>query len=90
MWLKGFARFTLPSGSHRVDPGGSFPFRIALERRGHLRCFGGALQQQAEVRHQMARMTVSPFKKGSLELAEEWTKLAQESREAEAKAAATA
>jgi hypothetical protein len=28
--------------------------------------------------HQMARVTVSPFKEGWLELAAEWTKLAQE------------
>ena len=33
---------------------------------------------QAEVCHQMARMTVSPFKDGWLELAAEWTKLARE------------
>ena len=33
---------------------------------------------QAEVCHQMARMTVSPFKEGWLELAAEWTKLARE------------
>jgi len=40
---------------------------------------------QADVCHQMAGMTVSPFKEGWLELAEEWTKLAREAREAEAK-----
>jgi hypothetical protein len=39
---------------------------------------------QAEMCHQMARMTVSPFKEGWLEFADEWTKLA---RETEAKAA---
>lgn len=39
---------------------------------------------QAQVCHQMAQMTVSPFKEGWLELAEEWAKLAQEAREAEA------
>ena len=33
---------------------------------------------QAEMCHQMARMTVSPFKEGWLEFAAEWTKLAQE------------
>jgi hypothetical protein len=33
---------------------------------------------QAEMCHQMARMSVSPFKEGWLELAAEWTKLAQE------------
>jgi hypothetical protein len=33
---------------------------------------------QAEVCHQMARMTVSPFKDGWLEFAAEWAKLAQE------------
>jgi hypothetical protein len=33
---------------------------------------------QAGVCHQMARITVSPFKEGWLELAAEWTKLAQE------------
>lgn len=33
---------------------------------------------QAEVCHQMARMIVSPFKESWLELAAEWTKLAQE------------
>ena len=38
----------------------------------------------AEVCHQMARTTLSPFKEGWLELAAEWTKLAQET---EAKAA---
>ena len=39
---------------------------------------------QAEVCHQVARMTVSPFKEGWLELAAEWTKLAQE-QQAEAR-----
>jgi hypothetical protein len=33
---------------------------------------------QAELCHQMARMTVSPFKEGWLELAAEWTNLARE------------
>jgi hypothetical protein len=33
---------------------------------------------QAELCHQMARMTVSPFKEGWLELAAVWTQLAQE------------
>ena len=33
---------------------------------------------QSEMCHQMARMTVSPFKEGWLEFAAEWTKLAQE------------
>ena len=33
---------------------------------------------QAEMCHQMARMTVSPFKEGWLEFAAEWTKLARE------------
>jgi hypothetical protein len=33
---------------------------------------------QAEMCHQMARMTVSPFKEGWLELAAVWTKLPQE------------
>ena len=33
---------------------------------------------QAEMCHQMARMTLSPFKEGWLELAAEWTKLARE------------
>jgi hypothetical protein len=33
---------------------------------------------QAEMCHQMARITVSPFKEGWLEFAAEWTKLAQE------------
>jgi hypothetical protein len=32
---------------------------------------------QAEMCHQMARMTVSPFKEGWLEFAAEWTRLAQ-------------
>ena len=41
-------------------------------------------RSQAEACHQMARMTVRPFKEGWLELAAEWTKLA---RETEAKAA---
>jgi len=36
---------------------------------------------QAEMCHQMARMTVSPFKEGWLEFAAEWTKLAQEQEE---------
>jgi hypothetical protein len=36
---------------------------------------------QAEMCHQMARMTVSPFKKGWLEFAAEWTNLAQEQEE---------
>ena len=41
---------------------------------------------QAEVCHQIAWMTVSPFKEVWLDLAEEWTKLAWEAREeAEAK-----
>jgi hypothetical protein len=33
---------------------------------------------QAEMCYQMARMTVSPFKEGWLEFADEWTKLARE------------
>ena len=33
-------------------------------------------RMQAEVCHQMARMTVSPFKEGWLEFAAEWTNLA--------------
>jgi hypothetical protein len=32
--------------------------------------------------HQMARMTVSPFKEGWLELAAEWTKLERQRRSA--------
>jgi hypothetical protein len=36
---------------------------------------------QAEMCHQMARMTVSPFKDGWLEFADEWTKLAREQEE---------
>ena len=36
---------------------------------------------QAEMCHQMARMTVSPFKEGWLEFADEWTKLAREQEE---------
>jgi hypothetical protein len=36
------------------------------------------LRAQAEMCHQMARITVSPFKEGWLEFAAEWTKLAQE------------
>jgi hypothetical protein len=39
---------------------------------------------QSEMCHQMARMSLSPFKEGWLELAAEWTKLAQE-QEAQAK-----
>jgi hypothetical protein len=39
---------------------------------------------QAEICQQMARMTVSPFKKGWMEFADEWVNLA---REQEAKAA---
>ena len=38
------------------------------------------LGAQAEMCHQMARITVSPFKEGWLEFAAEWTKLAQEER----------
>jgi hypothetical protein len=41
---------------------------------------------QAEMCRQMARMTVSPFKEGWLEFAEEWTRLAWE-QEAKAKPA---
>ncbi|HVO95034.1 MAG TPA: hypothetical protein VMT22_19425 [Terriglobales bacterium] len=41
-------------------------------------------RMQAEVCHQMARTTVSPFKEGWQELAAEWTRLAQDT---EAKAA---
>jgi hypothetical protein len=37
---------------------------------------------QAEMCHQMARMTVSPFKEGWLELAAEWTKLERQRRSA--------
>ena len=33
---------------------------------------------QAELRHQMARMAVSPFKEGWLEFAAGWTNLARE------------
>jgi hypothetical protein len=40
-------------------------------------------RSQAETCHQMARISVNPFKQVWLELAAEWTKLAQE---AEAKA----
>jgi hypothetical protein len=36
---------------------------------------------QAEMCHQMARMTVSPFKEGWLEFADEWRKLAREQEE---------
>jgi hypothetical protein len=36
---------------------------------------------QAEMCHQMARMTVTPFQEGWLEFAAEWTKLAQEQEE---------
>ena len=36
---------------------------------------------QAEMCHQMARMTGSPFKEGWLEFAAEWTKLAREQGE---------
>ena len=36
---------------------------------------------QAEVCHQMARMTLSPVKEVWLELAAEWTKLAREREE---------
>ena len=38
-------------------------------------------RMQAEVCHQMARMTVSPVKEVWLELAAEWTKLAREREE---------
>jgi hypothetical protein len=41
---------------------------------------------QADMCHQMARMTASPFKEGWLEFADEWTKLARE-QEARAKLA---
>jgi hypothetical protein len=36
---------------------------------------------QAEMCHQMSRMTVSPFKESWLEFAAEWTKLAREQEE---------
>ena len=36
---------------------------------------------QAEMCHQMSRVTVSPFKEGWLEFAAEWTKLAREQEE---------
>jgi hypothetical protein len=38
-------------------------------------------RMQAEVCHQMARITVSPVKEVWLELAAEWTKLARESEQ---------
>ena len=38
-------------------------------------------REQAEMCHQMARMTVSPFKEGWLEFAAEWTNLAREQEE---------
>jgi hypothetical protein len=38
-------------------------------------------RMQAEVCHQMARMTMSPVKEVWLELAAEWTKLAREREE---------
>jgi hypothetical protein len=38
-------------------------------------------RMQAEVCHQMARVTVSPVKEVWLELAAEWTKLAREREE---------
>ena len=44
---------------------------------------------QAEMCHQMARMTGSPFKEGWLEFAAEWTKLARE-QEAKPKPAESA
>jgi hypothetical protein len=56
----------------------------ALVRRRHLRRPGGALPHASHGVPQMALMTVSPFKEVWLELAAEWTKLAQE-QEAEAK-----
>ena len=37
-------------------------------------------RSQAEICHQMARITVSPFKQGWLEFAAEWTKLARETK----------
>jgi hypothetical protein len=36
---------------------------------------------QAEICHQMSRMTVSPFKEGWLAFAAEWTKLTREQEE---------
>ena len=42
---------------------------------------GAHYREQAEMCHQMARMTVSPFKEGWLEFAAEWTKLAREQEE---------
>jgi hypothetical protein len=36
---------------------------------------------RAQMCHQMARMTVSPFKEGWLEFAAEWTNLAREQEE---------
>ena len=38
-------------------------------------------REQAEMCHQMSRMTESPFKEGWLEFAAEWTKLAREQEE---------
>jgi len=57
--------------------------RLSLSDAASFAVLTEHFRSQAETCHQMAQITMSPFKQGWLEFAAEWTKLA---REAEAKA----
>jgi len=63
---------------------GSLAMRLRLSDAASFAVLAEHYSSQAQLCHQMARVTVSPFKEGWLELAAEWTKL---KREIEAKAA---
>jgi hypothetical protein len=54
---------------------------IVISRLGSSAVLAEHYRMQAEVCHQMARITVSPVKEVWLELAAEWTKLAREREE---------
>ena len=55
--------------------------RLRLSDAASLSFLAEHYSAQAEMCHQMARMTVSPFKEVWLDLAAEWTKLARETEE---------
>src|SRR5262245_33445575 len=73
---------------HRTDASsvrGLLAMRLRLSDAATSAVLAEHYSAQAEMCHQAARMAVSPFKEGWLELAAEWTKLAREARKAEAK-----
>jgi hypothetical protein len=57
---------------------GSLAMRLRLSAAATSAVLAEHYRKQAEMCHQLARMTVSPFKEGWLEFAAEWTKLAKE------------